>query len=114
MLRVVKKCSAFMMVIALLVMNIASVSHAECPESDGYERVQAVTSAGDSGDMEKGTQSAVCDCCATCGHHHHVQAFLAHSKAAHRTEISTKQRRRDEGETYLSQLHYPPSKPPEA
>jgi hypothetical protein len=112
MLMVMKKFSTLIMVMALLVMNIASIAHAECSAIGVCDGVQVVKSVDDSGDQGGDTQKTVCDCCATCGHHHHTHASLAHTKTDHMMDMSKTQRRWDGGATYLSQLHYPPSKPP--
>lgn len=111
MVEAMKKLPAFIMVIALLVMNIASIAHAECSANGVCDGVQVVKSVNDSGDQDGGQQKAVCDCCATCGHHH-TSASLSHVKIDHLMDMSKTQRRWDGGATYLSQLHYPPSKPP--
>lgn len=108
---VMKKFSTFIMIIALLVMNIASIAHAECNTGGVCDGVQVVESIDQDGDD---SQQAVCDCCATCGHnHHHSHAFIPHGKAEHFAALSKTHHGWD-GATYLSQLHYPPSKPPKA
>ena len=110
-----KKLPAYIMVIALLVMNLASVAHADCTDDMNCAAVQSAVSVDDAGDHQQDEQkSAACDCCATCGHHHHTHAAMSHTKAEHFADISKTQRSWDGGATYLSQLHYPPSKPPKA
>ncbi len=108
---VMKKLPAYIMVIALLVMNIATVAHADCAEGILCSGIQAVVSIDDASDHDGEKQNASCDCCATCGgHHHHYAAFavgkvdsiMASSQSLHSSN----------GDTYLSQLNYPPSKPP--
>lgn len=108
-----KKLPTFIMVIALLVMNFAGIAHAECTQAGGCDGIVVVQSMDDSVDQDGQTQKSACDCCATCGHHHHAQAFISHGKAEHFAAASERQHSWD-GENYFSQLHYPPSKPPKA
>lgn len=110
---VMKKFSTFIIIIALLVMNIASIAHAGSDTNGVCDGVQVVKSVDDSGDQGGDTQKTACDCCATCGHHHHTHAFISHGKAEHFAATS-KTHHSWGGATYLSQLHYPPSKPPKA
>lgn len=107
-----KKLPAYIMVIALLVMNIASAAHADCVEGTVCGGIQAVISIDGAGDHDGEKQNASCDCCATCGSHHHHAAFT-NGKAD--PMINTSQTLHSQnGDTYLSQLNYPPSKPPKA
>jgi len=112
-----KKLPAYIMVIALLVMNIASAAHADCAEGTVCGGIQAVVSiddaGNDSGDQDKEQRNAACDCCATCGGHNHSQAVFFTGKAEHFATTS-KMYNSQSGEDYFSQLHYPPSKPPKA
>jgi hypothetical protein len=109
---------AFGIIVAFLVVNIASVAHADCTSDVNCAATQSVAVVDNAGDQHNDHQDdqkqAACDCCATCsGHHHHshmayvngkAEPIMASSQAAHSSE----------GATYLSQLHYPPSKPPKA
>lgn len=97
-------------IVALMMMSIASVPHADCESVSGYGG-QAVFTAADH--VHEGQKNASCDCCATCGHHHHSHAFLPYVKAGQLTALSKTYHIWD-GKTYVSHLHYPPSKPPKA
>ena len=108
-----KNLPAYIMVFALLVMSIANVAHADCMESASCTGVQASQLLDDAGDHDGEKQNAVCDCCATCGHHHHSQAAFSNGKTEHLSSANQKLRSY-EGGNYFSQLHYPPSKPPKA
>ncbi len=112
-----KKLPAYIMVIALLAMNIASAAHADCAEGMVCGGIQAVVSIDDAGndsdDHNKEQRNAACECCATCGGHHHNHAAFATGKAEH-LAASSQTLHSQEGENYFSQLHYPPSKPPKA
>jgi hypothetical protein len=106
-----KNLFIFCMVIALLVMNVAGVAHTDC--ADGKcDNAQVVKSA-DTGDQDGKSSQVGCDHCLNCSHHHSNVA-LSHVKAEHFSEVSKTHRSWDAGATYLSQLHYPPSKPPKA
>jgi hypothetical protein len=109
-----KKLPAYIMVIALLVMNFASIAHAECTEGMVCGGVQASASVDHTDDQNQddSQKQAACDCCAS-GHHHHSHASIATGKAEH-IMVSSKTLHAQEGENYFSQLHYPPSKPPKA
>lgn len=108
-----KKLPAYIMVIALLVMNIASVAHADCVEGTLCGGIQAVISVDDADDHNGEKQNASCDCCATCGGHHHHHAAFTNSKAVP-IMVTNQTLHSQSGDTYLSQLNYPPSKPPKA
>ncbi len=112
MLLLMKNLLTFCMVIALLVMNVAGVAHADCADGKCDDAVQIVKSEN-SGDQDGNSNQAGCDHCLNCTHHHSHMA-LSHVKAEHFADISKTQRSWDGGATYLSQLHYPPSKPPKA
>lgn len=110
-----KKLPAYIMVIALLVMNFASVAHADCAEGTLCGGIQASVSLTDAGDQDqdKDQQNAACDCCATCGGHHHSHATVSNGKAEH-IAATSQTLHAQAGDNYFSQLHYPPSKPPKA
>jgi len=109
-----KKLPAFIMVIALLVMNFASMAHAECEHAGGCGDTQIVKSIDDTSNQDGDTQQANCDCCATCsGHHHHSHIAFMNSKADP-IMASSQSLHSSNGDIYLSQLNYPPSKPPKA
>lgn len=108
-----KKLPAYIMVIALLVMNIASAAHADCVEGTVCGGIQAVVSIDDAGDHDSEKQNVACDCCATCGGHHHHQAAFANGKVEH-IAATSQTLHSQAGDSYFSQLHYPPSKPPKA
>ena len=109
-----KKTYAFVMVIALLVMNIASVAHADCAEGFVCNDVHLAESADQHDHQHDDSQQANCDCCTTCsGHHHHshmahldskAEPIVAFGQTAHSIDMAA----------YASQLLYPPSKPPKA
>ena len=111
-----EKIPAYIMVVALLVMNVASAAHADCAEGMACGDIQAVASiddaGNDSGDQDNERQNAAFDGCAKCGGHHHHAAFTAGK--AERIAATSQTAHSSEGVTYLSQLHYPPSKPPKA
>jgi len=107
-----KKLPAYIMVIALLAMNIASAAHADCAEGTVCGGIQAVVSIDDAGDHDGEKQKADCDCCARCAGHHHHAAFM--NGKSEPVMVSSQAAHSSEGVTYLSQLHYPPSKPPQA
>ena len=104
---------ALVMVTAFLVMNFASVAHADCAEGfvcDGMQQVEVI----DQHDQHDDSQQANCDCCASCsGHHHHSHMAFMNSKADSIMAFS-QPLHSDNGDTYFSQLNYPPSKPPKA
>jgi hypothetical protein len=105
---------AYMMVIALLMMNITGAAHASCIEGalcDGLQ-LSVIDAADNQGDQGNNQQDASCDCCLS-GHHHHFQASILSSKAEHFSASSTSPHRLS-GVRYFSQLNYPPSKPPKA
>lgn len=108
-----KKLPALVLILTLMVMNIASAAHADCAEGficDGVQQVESM----DQHDQNDDSQQSNCDCCATCsGHHHHSHMAYVSSKADP-IMASSQTTHSSEGATYLSQLHYPPSKPPKA
>jgi hypothetical protein len=110
---VMKKLPAFILLMAFMVMNIASTAHADCAEGficDGMQQVESI----DQHDQNDDNQQSNCDCCTTCsGHHHHSHMAFINSKADPLIAANSKMHAQT-GETYLSQLHYPPSKPPKA
>lgn len=111
---VMKNLLTFGMVIALMVMNIASTAHADCAEGftcDGMQQVEVIDQHDHQHDD---SQQSNCDCCATCsGHHHHSHMANVNGKADP-TMASSQTAHSSDGDTYLSQLNYPPSKPPKA
>lgn len=109
-----QKLSTFIMIAALLVMNIVSTAHAECFADGVSDSAQVVKLVNDVGDQGGDQKKSVCDCCATCGHYHYTHVFISHVKVDHFVDISKTQYGWDGGTAYLSQRHYPPSKPPKA
>lgn len=107
-----KNLFTFCMIITLLVMNVAGIAHADCVDGKCSDTIQIVKSES-SDDRDGKTNTAECDHCLNCSSHHSHVA-LSHVKAEHFADISKTQRSWDRGATYLSQLHYPPSKPPKA
>lgn len=93
-------------------MNFAGVVHAECDHAAGCDDTQIVKSIDDASHQDGDTQQADCDCCARCGGHHHHAAFM--NGKSEPVMVSGQAAHSSEGVTYLSQLHYPPSKPPQA
>ncbi len=108
-----KKLPAYMMVMALMVMNFASIAHADCAEGMICDGVQQTISADQQHDQDGGDKQAACDCCATCSHHHHSHIAFIGNKADP-IAASSQTLHAQTGENYFSQLHYPPSKPPKA
>ncbi len=100
-----------MMVMALLVMSFANIAHADCAEGMICEGVQQTLSADQHDDNDGDQKQAACDCCATCGHHHHSHIAFIGNKAEP-IAASSQTLHASVGENYFSQLHYPPSKPP--
>lgn len=105
------KLPAYILVVAMLVMSIASTAHADCAEGFVCDGLQQ-TSVMDKHDQDDGSQKADCDCCARCAGHHHHAAFT--NVKSEPVMISSQAAHSSDGVTYLSQLHYPPSKPPQA
>lgn len=107
-----KKLPALLMVMALLATNFASTAHAACDQPGGCGDFEIMASVDDHGDKDGETQKVMCECCATCGSHHHHAAF-ANGKADP-IAATSQTLHSQSGDTYLSQLNYPPSKPPKA
>lgn len=110
-----KKLPAYIMVIALLVMNIASVAHAECTGGGTLCSGAPITASvddTDNQDQDNGQQESSCECCST-GHHHHSHASIASGKVEHFV-VSNKMRHDTAVDSYLSQLNSPPFQPPKA
>lgn len=107
-----KKLPALFMVMALLVMSFASVSHAACDQPGGCGDFEIMASVDDHGNEDGEKQNAMCDCCATCGKHHHHAAFVG--SKAEPVMVLSQTVHSSHGDTYLSQLNYPPSKPPQS
>lgn len=103
-----------MMIVTLLAVNLASTAHAACLTLTDCESTQTVQSVKDTHNQTGDLQQAGCDCCAVCGHHHHNHVSMPQPKAAQYTAVITAYSGWSSGVTYLSQLHYPPSKPPKA
>ena len=114
MLECMKKLPAFMMVMALLVMSFANIAHADCAEGMICDGVEQTLSADQHNDHDGDQKQAACDCCATCSEHHHHSHMAALNGKAEPIMASSQTAHSSEGATYLSQLHYPPSKPPKA
>lgn len=108
-----KNSLAFFMVIALLVMNFTSIAHVECTKIGGGDGATIAESIDYSNDQDGNTQKSACDYCATCGLHHHTHAALSQVEMVHFPVISDTPVGWG-GASYLSQLHYPPSKPPKS
>lgn len=108
-----KKVSMYITVIALLVMNIATTAHADCMQGTFHSDVEVSASMSDADHQHGDEQNASCDCCATCSGHHHNHAAFSGSKSEP-VMVSSQTVHYSEGATYLSQLHYPPSKPPQS
>ena len=68
-----KKLPALLMVMALLAMNFASTAHAACDQPGGCGDFEMAASVDDHGNKGGEKQNAMCDCCATCGHHHNTE-----------------------------------------
>lgn len=104
------KLPTFIAIVALLIMNVVSAAHADtlggilCDDV----KIESLHDCHEQGE----SQSSVCDCTA-CGHHHHSHASLPLVKSSPFPSY-TKMEIRFENINYLSQLHYPPSKPPKA
>ena len=109
-----KKLPALILVMALMVMNFATAAHADCAEGlicDGMQQVESMDQHDQHNQNDDGQQTS-CDCCATCsGHHHHSHIAFMNSKADP-IMASSQSLHSSHGDTYLSQLNYPPSKPP--
>lgn len=103
-----KKLPAYIMVVALLVANIASVAHAACPDGisiDGSQIVEAM----DNGSNDSENKSAGCDDCSCC----HSHASLSYMKAENLTSDNQAHNSWD-SKNYFSQLNSPPFQPPKA
>lgn len=110
-INLMEKLSAYILVIALLMANLVSVAHADCFEGTLCGSNQAVISMDDIDDKNDEAQ-APCECCAV-GPHCHGHASLNNAKAEFL--VSFRQMGHSwRGDTYSSQLDYPPSKPPQA
>lgn len=106
-----EKLSAYILVVALLMANLVIVAHADCFEGTLCGSNQTVISMDDTDD-QSGEAQIPCECCAV-GPHCHGHASLPNGKA----ELLTSFSQMDHswrGDTYSSQLDYPPSKPPQA
>ena len=109
-----KKLPAYIMVIALLVMNLTSAAHATCADGTLCDGLQVSVSIDDAGDQnqDNNQQDASWDCCLS-GHHCHSHISISSSKAEHFSATGTLHHSLS-GESYFSELNYPPSKPPQA
>ncbi len=101
---------AFIAIVSLLVMYMVSAAHADTMDGALCDDMQVV-SLHDCHEPGE-SQSDICDC-AACGHHHHSHATLPLVKKSTAPSFAKTLHRLD-GVTYLSQFHYPPSKPPKA
>lgn len=99
------------LILALLAMNVASTAHADC--AGGLCNDTQVMTSVDSSHDDDQQQNTDCECCATCSGHHHHQSAVLSGKIDHAMNINEAGLASD-GAVYLSQLHYPPSKPPKA
>lgn len=105
---------AYFTVIVLLVMSIASVAHADCANGEHCAPELSVTMVDNADTEHDGHKADVtCDCCATCGHHHHTHTTIFNTKSAH-SVLMSKTHHSWYGDNYFSQLYNPPSKPPKA
>lgn len=102
-----KRLFALLAIVALFMTNMADVAHAGCSDAAGDQEISM------NADDHHNTDSDVnCDCCTSC-HVHHTHAFFSQSKPEHAPEMMTAFNSREDT-SFLSQLHYPPSKPPKA
>lgn len=99
------------LVFAFLSMSVASTMHDSAFASMGDNTLQSLVS-GDQGDQNTDMATAQCLQC-TCCHGHIGHTYLNENSVFNLSLTSAKFQVR-EGKTYLSQLHYPPSKPPKA
>jgi len=106
-----KKLPTYIMVMALLVMNIASATAADCSDQALCGSFSAVVSIDDIGNQGDNQGKVLCDFCSCC--YHHSNLSVMHGKAEYVAVASQAQHNRV-GENYFSQLNYPPSKPPKA
>jgi len=110
--RIIKMLPAYIMIIALLLMNIVNAAHADCAEDVLCDSTQVVASADIQGEQDSDQKNAVCDCCAT-SHHHHSHNFLVNGNANH--SVSNDQiYHKWNGENYFSQPNSIPFQPPKA
>lgn len=106
-----KKLPTFIMVIALLAMNIASATAADCSDEALCGNFLNIVTIDDMGNQDDSQGKAICDFCSCC--HHHSNVSTLHGKAEY-IAIITQTRHNQVGENYFSQLNYPPSKPPKS
>ncbi|MBV1934591.1 MAG: hypothetical protein KUG59_07865 [Parvibaculaceae bacterium] len=109
--KLMEKLSAYILVIALLMANLVTVAHADCFEGTLCGSNQTVISMDDTVD-QSGEAQAPCECCAI-GPHCHGHASLSNGKIEFLASFSQMDHSW-RGDTYSSQLDYPPSKPPQA
>ncbi|MGB1539487.1 MAG: hypothetical protein ACPG80_00865 [Rickettsiales bacterium] len=104
-----KTLPAILIIVSLLLMNVASAFHAHAAEMAG-DSVQIVKSLDTHSDNDAPSYDCdQCNCHSHCGH-----LFVGNSHdALFDLRVASKRLIR-RGETYLSQLHYPPSRPPRA
>ena len=104
------------MLTVVMLTNLTSASYANCLEDlicEESQHEKFVDQHDQRNQNDHGQQSS-CDCCATCsGHHHHSHIAFVNSKADP-IMASSQSLHSSHGDTYLSQLNYPPSKPPKA
>lgn len=103
-----KKLSAYIMLFAFLMMNVAGMAHAACGDASFSGDVQVMELAD--GSDHNSNSIEPCDCCA-CGHH--TTSLISHMNAE-TIPSNTSVLHHGDGLSYLSQLHFPPSKPPKA
>lgn len=106
-----KNLPIYMMLLAVLVMNIASVAHASCLDNLS-DHIQLADTSDDSDSHHQDIpDDSPCECCAgTCSH---ISFVMSSEKVTHHAVGYHAYFSRD-GTDYLSHLQYPPSRPPKA
>ena len=105
-----KKYSVYMMLLAMVMLNIASIAHASCALVDSSHDAQVIDLEGTS-DVQDHDQDDDCHCChGSCPHYTFVTTT---NKVTYLTEWHNSYPTRD-GTDYPSHLQHPPSKPPKA
>lgn len=104
-----KTLPAILIIVSLLMMNVTSAFHAHAADM-GSDHTQIVKVS----DVQPDGDTASHDCCQGSCHHHCGHLFVGNP---HHELIDLQKERKPLirwGVTYLSQLHYPPSRPPKA
>lgn len=96
----------------MFVTNVASAAHAMCDQDKNVSTVTTELSAESHDNTNSDVNTVICDCCMTCSKHHN-QAVLSFNKD-YTIKYSAKSIIKSQADMYLSQLYYPPSKPPKA